>query len=336
MDGLTLAALVWEVVQVARAGLPAGSPYRSAIKKLKARFPGFQSELQASVDAFLQDGDVATALATAISDSRASHVVDLLTDRFIELTTIPNLTREGAAEIILTIASHVRDEVLDPTSSTGLLHQIIRDESAKTRTVIRQEIERYTLRTFPSRDSLSVPTSLGSVGDVPVSVEVDSGLWDSRLKDAKQLLDSGDIRAAHALYVQILKDASRHPTDEDTLYRLHYNIGACLTGLSDYDEAVRSFKRALRIKPENHDASAMLAQALLLRGDHPAALRRATKIVRVNPDHEIGWLVLARVADEVRDIGDLPEALRNNPHVLLSLADRQLDDRPNQLCIDDY
>ena len=326
MDGLTLAATVWEVAKLARAGLTAENPYRSVMKTLTARFPGYRSELLASFDAFLQDEDVATTLATAISDKRASQVVDQLTDRFVELSTIPNLTHESASNIVLTFASHVRSELLDPTSSTGLIHQVVRDEGAKTRAVIRQEFERSKLSTLPGKNSLSVPASLSSVGDSPVRAKVESGRWKSRLKDGKQLFDSGNIVAAHALYVQILKDAICSPTDENTLYRLHYNIGGCLTGLSDYDEAIRSFKRALRIRPEDHNASAMLAQALLLRGDRSAALSRARKVIKVNPHHEVGWLVLARVAEEVREIADLPEALRDNPHVLLSLADRQLAD----------
>ena len=70
----------------------------------------------------------------------------------------------------------------------------------------------------------------------------------------------------------------------------------------------------------------MLAQAFLLSGDRSAALSRARQVVHTDPHNKIAWLVLARVADEVREIDDLPETLRNSPHVLLSLADRQLDD----------
>ena len=325
MDGLTLAVVILEVVKLAKAGLTDGSPYSSAIKKLKATFPSFKSELSASFDAFLQDGEVAAALATATSDTCASDVLDLLTDRFVQLTMIPNLTRASAVDIVLTFASHVKTELLHPTSGTALLYHVIRDEHDKTRTVIRQEVER-SLSTLPARDNLSVPASLSSVGDGPIPAEGDAGLWVSRLKDGKRLLDSGDVVAAHALYVQILEDANRDHAEENILHRLHYNIGGCLTGLGDYEESIRSFKRALRIKPGDHDTSAMLAQALLLRGDRSAALSRSRQVVQVNPHHKIAWLVLARVADEVREIEDLPETCRNSPHVLLSLADRQLDD----------
>ena len=325
MDGLTLAVVILEVVKLVKAGLTDGSPYGSAIKKLKAAFPHFKSELPASFDAFLQDGEVAAALATATTDTHDSDVLELLTDRFVQLTTIPHLTRESAANIVLTFASHVRTELLHPTSGTALLYHVIREEHVKTRTVIKQEVER-SLGTLPTRDDLSVPASLTSVGDGPIPADGAAGPWASRLKDGKRLLDSGDIVAAHALYVQILEDANRDQADENVLHRLHHNIGGCLTGLCDYDESIRSFKRALRIKPEDDDTSAMLAQALLLLGDRSAALSRAKQVVQANPHHKIAWLVLARVDDEVRDIEDLPETLRKSPHVLLSLADRQLDD----------
>ena len=55
------------------------------------------------------------------------------------------------------------------------------------------------------------------------------------------MLDSGDVGAAHALYVQILEDANRDRAEEDILHRLHHNIGGCLTGLGDYGESIRSF-----------------------------------------------------------------------------------------------
>lgn len=318
--------VVLKLVKLATADLTDGSPARSAIRKVKATFPTLKSELSASFDAFLRDGEVAAALATAISDSGASDVFDLLTARFVQLTTIPDLTPESAANIVLDFASHVRTEteLLDPTSSIGLLHHTIREEGTKTRAFMRQ-VEQ-SLSGLPARDALSVPASLSSVGDGSIPDEGDAGPWVSRLKDGKRLLDSGDVVGAHALYVQILGDANRDHANENILHRLHHNIGGCLTGFGDYDESIRSFKRALRIKPDDDDSSAMLAQALLLRGDRSAALSRARQVVQANPHHKIAWLVLARVADEVRDIDDLPETLRNSPHVLLSLADRQLDD----------
>ena len=325
MDALTVAVMVLQAVELVKAGLADGSPYTSAIKKLKANFPTFRSDLSPSFDAFLRDGDVPAALATATTDTRDSDVLDLLTDRFVQLTTIPKLTREAASNIVLTFASHLRTELLAPTSSTWLLHQLNRSEHVTTRTVIRQEIDR-SLSMLPTRDNLSVPASLTSVGDGPISVEGDAGPWVTRLKDGKRLLDSGDVAAAHALYVQILEDANRDHAEENILHRLHHNIGSCLTGLGDYDESIRSFGRALRIKSGDHDTSAMLAQAFLLRGDRSAALSRARQVVEVNSHHKIAWLVLARVADEVRDIDDLPEPVHDSPHVLLSLADRQLDE----------
>lgn len=330
MDGVAVAAALLEVVNLVKAGSGANNPYRSAVNQVKKQFPTFKNELPASFDAFLKDDEVASALSNAISNQQASSVVAFLGKRFTELATIPSLTQESATDIVRSFASDLASTLLDPTSGTGLLHHAIHDEGAKTRSAVRQELDQFKQEMMISRDHLPVPASLNAIGEDADHDRDDTGPWASRLREAKRLLDSGNASASRAIYTQILSDAIRNSvTDKDLLYRLHYNIGVSSTALEDYEAAERSFDRTLRVRPKDADANAMLAQALLLRGDHSKARARAKDVVTDDPDNRVAWLVLARVAPDVREIGDLTDAVSDNPHVLLSLASSQLDEGRN-------
>ena len=326
MEGLAIAALI-EAIKLASSGLTDQRPYRAAIKMVKVTFPVLKKEMSASFDAFLKDSNVSHTLADAVSSHQPPDVISVLADRFVALCTVPNLSPETATDIIETFAAAVSEALLEPGSSTWLLHEAIRIEGHKIRMAVRREMGQLDHSAAVSRDTLAVSAAVDPPDHDPEHLRAESGPWDHRLQEAKRLFDSADLSSAHAVYDQILNDANRDSvSDADLLYRLHYNIGACATALHDHDQAAHSFGRALRVRPTDPNANAMLAQTHLLRGHRSKAEIRAKDVVLADPDNAIAWLVLAKVADHVCDVGDLSESCRTNPHVLLALADRQIDD----------
>ena len=107
--------------------------------------------------------------------------------------------------------------------------------------------------------------------------------------------------------------------------RAHRALGDALLATSRTDDAIASFKSAVRLKPDYTQAHYNLGNAYLARGDRPAAIASFETALRLNPQHakahnNLGNALLAekRPADAIahyetalRLIPDFAEARRN-------------------------
>jgi tetratricopeptide (TPR) repeat protein len=174
-------------------------------------------------------------------------------------------------------------------------------------------------------------TTAGTVGDL--------------LAEAAALHQHGDLRAAEAVYRELLR---RHPGNGDALFRL-----GLLLGQSDrLAEALEMFSAALLIAPGFAPLWAEQAAVQMRLGRFDAAVASYNRLIALRPDDAEAFnnrgaalSRLARPADALVDFNaalavrpDLPEALCNRGNALLALGgvaealadyDRSLELRPN-------
>jgi tetratricopeptide (TPR) repeat protein len=164
------------------------------------------------------------------------------------------------------------------------------------------------------------------------------------LVEAAALLRHGDLRAAEAVYRELLR---HHPGSGDALFRL-----GLLLGQSDrLAEAVEMFSAALLIAPGFAPLWAEQAAVQMRLGRFDAAVASYERLIALRPDAEafnnrgVALMRLARPADALVDFDsalavrpDLSEALCNRGNTLLALGrvaealadyDRSLELHPN-------
>lgn len=103
---------------------------------------------------------------------------------------------------------------------------------------------------------------------------------------------SGDYANAEALFTELLNKYGDAPN-------VHYMRGVYLLARNP-DEAIGEFRRDLALSPSHNPAAAMLAWALLTRGDSEEALPFAERAVRDGNDTPFAKYLLGRALVETR------------------------------------
>jgi len=141
-----------------------------------------------------------------------------------------------------------------------------------------------------------------------------------RLNRARQFLDAGDVKAAHPLLEQLLRENPGNaegwllfararmeskdcPGAEKALMehiRLapgtvngHFHLGVALLCQERYAEAAESFERAVQIKPDFGEAHYNLGFALARAGRGREALQRFRDAIRFSPEFIHAYILLA-------------------------------------------
>jgi tetratricopeptide (TPR) repeat protein len=154
-------------------------------------------------------------------------------------------------------------------------------------------------------------------GDVPAA---DRDLYGAAGMAAHAQM-SGDRAAAQRAMQALLE---RFPT----AHHVHY-LYACSLLAANPEEAIHEFQRELAITPASGGTLAMLAWALLNRGEPAAALPYAEKAVQSEPQYALARYALGRALVETgnvkRGIENLETAAKNDPanletHLALAAA----------------
>lgn len=109
-------------------------------------------------------------------------------------------------------------------------------------------------------------------------------------------------------------------------YRIKANMASAYWMLGRRSEAGDHFRNAGEEIPEEGDGLAVLATAKMIEGDYAAAADLSRQALESNPDSERAAGILIETAP--RDIpwedlqGDLPEKFRQDPELLIALAER--------------
>jgi tetratricopeptide (TPR) repeat protein len=82
--------------------------------------------------------------------------------------------------------------------------------------------------------------------------------------------------------------------------RVHYNLGLLEQTLGRLDESETALQRALALEPDNLDFMFALTDHYLRRGNLPAALQMADRMIARHPENEIGRQMKARIESAMR------------------------------------
>ncbi len=106
-----------------------------------------------------------------------------------------------------------------------------------------------------------------------------------------------------------------HATEDN--YVIHSNYGAWLAGQGRMEDAIRQYKEALRIKPDDGDARYNLANALVRQANVQGAIVQYREALKVNPDNVMARnnlaLCLIQIGDRRAAIEQFQEILRQRP-----------------------
>jgi len=94
---------------------------------------------------------------------------------------------------------------------------------------------------------------------------------------------------------------------------LHNIIGASNTSLKDFDAAIESYKKALKINPHYTDAIYSMGVAQQEQGDLDAATTSYNKVLKIEPEYIEAYLNIAKL---LKDKGDLEGAILNYKQAL--------------------
>jgi len=93
-----------------------------------------------------------------------------------------------------------------------------------------------------------------------------------------------------------------------------YNIaGACNAGLMQFDAAIRSYKKALKINPVYADAYSNMGNALKGKGDLEEAIQSYKQALKIKPDYAQAY---NNMGNALKDKGDLEEAIQSYKQAL--------------------
>jgi tetratricopeptide (TPR) repeat protein len=148
-----------------------------------------------------------------------------------------------------------------------------------------------------------------------------------QLRDAVERRDQGS-QAPPALVMLGLAFASQGETDEAVRsYRralelrpnqpaAHHNLGVALAAEGNLDDAIQHYAHALRLKPGQAQVHYSMGVAFSSKGDVDEAIRHYRRAVEINPDHvqacnNLAWLL---AVDQGSKLGQSLEAIRLAEH----------------------
>jgi tetratricopeptide (TPR) repeat protein len=115
-----------------------------------------------------------------------------------------------------------------------------------------------------------------------------------------------------------LETVKKNPHHADAFFQMGY----CLRNLGKYPEAIASYERAFRLKPEDPEIPNNLCVAYGMAGRFSEALESCTTALRLKPDlaeahNNLGW-ALHRLGRDQEAIEACKEAIRYNPDVAMA------------------
>ena len=127
----------------------------------------------------------------------------------------------------------------------------------------------------------------------------------------------GTALQAHGRLEEAIKSYSRALSIRPGYVRAHDNLGVALTEVGQVDDAIRNFSEALRIRPDDPLLHSNLGLALMRKGDFHGAVRHFSKALRIKPDyteaHSNLGITLAQQGKLKDAISHFSEALRVEP-----------------------
>ncbi len=139
------------------------------------------------------------------------------------------------------------------------------------------------------------------------AIEGLNSLTKPKLVQGKSVLNAGptpeQVNGLVALYKQrrlqeALEQGTALAERYPTAMIIHNILGAVNAGLGRLDQAVASYTKALRIKPDYADAHSNLGNALIDLGKHEEAIASYTKALQIKPDYAEAYNNLARIIHE--------------------------------------
>ena len=300
-------------------------PYRRAAARLQSSFPEMGSALPKTVLALLSDERAIEALGK-MSAGVSQRETDVLVQRFVDLTSIPNPRREDVEKWLVHFVGSLLQEFFPPGTPQWSIVEFVRQQHDQTRLEIRAFREEMRTATPPIGSAAGIAKS-ADIGELHFETTKDDAdpVWQSRIAPIHELFRSGDFASARIQYCQTL-DAL---TDEGSViprrcYHLHLNVASCHISLGEVDAAEASVRAALRYQPQGNRATAMLAQLHEIRGDGEASAM-AERVLARSPEQRDAWMVLIRTSPNITKLDDIPISLHEDAGVLLTLGGRLAD-----------
>jgi tetratricopeptide (TPR) repeat protein len=79
-------------------------------------------------------------------------------------------------------------------------------------------------------------------------------------------------------------------SSKDERAKFYYNLGVDYDDIGRYEEALEAYNKAIKIKPDYHEAWSNKGNALRKLGRYNEALEACNKAIEIKPDHNEAWL----------------------------------------------
>jgi tetratricopeptide (TPR) repeat protein len=123
-------------------------------------------------------------------------------------------------------------------------------------------------------------TSVIAQGSLPPALE-------ERIAAGVQALKSGDLVSAEDAFSAALRQGARHPL-------IYHNLGVIAVLRGNYSEAVKRFRQALTLQPDNGSSRLLLGSSLLALRKNTEAVRELKRAAALLPDQPQTHLELGR------------------------------------------
>lgn len=127
-----------------------------------------------------------------------------------------------------------------------------------------------------------------------VSVSAQSPSVPVSFREGTKLANAGEFVKALSSYRAVLIEADSVRSDNDSLARLHYNLGVCQYRLNHPEEAAEEFHLAIKLKGGNYSrAFYALGMAESARGNWPGARLAFLETLKLDGTNGEAWFDLA-------------------------------------------
>lgn len=216
---------------------------------------------------------------TSIKGDKLQSQIDIYLNRAIKLQ------REGNFDA--SIAEYLKAVNLDPENS-DIHYNIGTAFEAKKDFARAKKAYNRTLSLKPDHNEAKL--ALENLG-----IAEKEKLASDRFNKAISLHEIGDYKGAIDLYSKMAVD---NPEDDTTFY----NLGAAFQALGDYDRAIKSYKKANKLKADNKyleaisyaeadQVNSVLNDAINAQnnGDNQAAIENYSKVLELQPGNASAW-----------------------------------------------
>jgi tetratricopeptide (TPR) repeat protein len=116
-----------------------------------------------------------------------------------------------------------------------------------------------------------------------------------------------DEKCEAGLWPEVVAFAQKWQQEDPADHRAPYYLGLGFSGLGQHARAETAYRQALRMEPTDFKIWKLLSELLYNKLRRPAeGVRCLKQALRINPQHQHGWLQLAAMSD---DMGSYDQAL---------------------------